>query len=250
MKIKITEQQYRILTEATIFDVKKYTDTKNLIEYRFNADGIKYFIRIFHYDYKHKNNVYEVEFGILNQETFGDRAGRDLYHLNSVLNTVLSVVEKEVKEKKIRYIKLEGAADEKDSGSAFNSTIRTKIYYRYLKNRYPDDALSLGGRFIMIDISKLYPELFTEESKIEKIVKVLERIGDEEEMDINNAVSGDDNDFNIELELISSNYGVVYFNITINVHYNHYAVETDIDGDQNTEEFETFDDLYNYLNNF
>jgi len=157
----------------------KYEDSENL-SYKFNASGIPYTVSIWHDTTKHHFGVYEVQFYTSEQKHSGDRTGLDLKHLNKVIYTVFNIVETAVKKYKIQKVKLEGARDEKDSSDAyFKGSIRSKLYLRFINNRYPQEAVESIGPWINIDMTKVFPEIYaSEENNVDNLVNTLLAISD------------------------------------------------------------------------
>ena len=250
-----------IITEE-IVQSKKVMDTGDNIKYRFDLNGIKYEVSIWHDSRSHDGGVYEVEFGVPEQEHAGHRVGKDLKHLNSVLQTVSDMVEREVKEKGIRGIKMEGAGGEQDIDGdtsfmgAFKPTVRAKLYNRFLSNRYGGDAVESVGRYINVDMTKVFPELFAgkEVSNADKLIDLLVKISDAnpDEAGIRRGLDGQDldNAFSIDTDFIDSEeHGAIYFIIEVNDPMGLYEVRWEkLDtGDEHEQDFNSFEEIYNYL---
>lgn len=243
----------------SILDYRLILDTKNEIKYRFISNNIKYFVTIYHDNRVHNFGEYEVEFGDINQKSPSDRTGLDISHLHNVLDTVCDIVENVVKKYKIPTIKLDGALDEKDDNTfLLGSNIRSKVYTRFLSRRYGSDSIYVTGRFIKVDMKKIFPDIFknNELSKVDLIVNELVRISDEypSEEEIRGCVDGSsDNHFNISTDsIINSKFGSLYVEISVWDDANEYSISWDkIDeGDEGFEGFNNFDSLLQYLKIF
>ncbi|GAG25164.1 unnamed protein product, partial [marine sediment metagenome] len=200
----IHEPLLSVINEEVLKYMKKY-DHGDSIQYIFEASGIRYTVNIWHDDRHHDIGVYEVEFAVDEQKNSGHRTGKDLKHLNSVLQTVTDIVENEVKAKGIKKIKMEGATGEQDieSGESgfFGTPLRAKLYLRYLRNRYPDEAVNDAGRYIWLDMTQVYPELYKDSSNADAIIKLLVKLSDanEDEAGIRRGLAGqdDNSDFSV-----------------------------------------------------
>jgi hypothetical protein len=243
-----------ILNEYVIFDYKNDNNDKYRISYSFDANGLKYFVSIWHNSAKHYANEYEVEFGFKTQKHSGDKANKDLSHLNSVLYTVMTIVEEAIKKYKIKYIKIEGAASE-DEDDIFNTT-RADLYYRLIKNKYPNDAIEKSLRFIKIDMTKVFPDLFkNQENKIDELFEIIINISDEnpDVEDLKRGFEGIDNNFYYGSDyIINSKLGHMELNITVNGDMKEYSVEYNIiDIDKSdTKDFQSYEKLILFLKNF
>ena len=241
---------------------KKVMDTGDSIKYDFDLNGIRYNVSIWHDSRKHDGGVYEVEFAVPEQKHSGHRVGKDLKHLNSVLQTVTNVVEKEVQEKGIRKIKMEGASGEQDQDGdtsfmgAMKPTVRAKLYYRFLQNRYPEDAIEGVGRYINIDMTKVFPDRFQgqDTTNADKLIDLLVKISDADpdEAGIRRGLDGQDlnSAFSIDTDFINSTeHGGMYFTIEVNDPMNMYSVrwEKFDTSEEQEKDFNSFEEVYNYI---
>lgn len=262
MKIIISETQLRnIINEYRILDYKKAIESPETTSHKFNVDNLKYEVSIFHDSSKHEVGEYEIEFHVYGQKHNGERTKKDMNHLFNVIYTVIEIAEKVAKERKIRKLKFEGAEDEKDASSVFGSTIRAKLYQRIVNRRYPSEAIISSGRFTKIDMTKVFPELFTKERQtnmgklIDLLVSISNRSEDENEVksDIRRGANGPDenNQFTINTDAIVNNeYGTIYIEIFVNKPMKEYNVDItlyDQDDEQISESFGSFEELYNFI---
>jgi hypothetical protein len=220
-----------MLLEYEIFPYKdrngKYANQNaDRLNYSFDANGLIYKVAIWHDARSHNFGEYEVEFGISEQQHAGDRVGRDIKHLNSVLYTVFTIVEDVVKKFKIKNIKLEGARDEKDSSDAFyKGSIRSKLYLRFINSKYPSDAVKQVGPWIYIDMTRVYPDIVGNNDNLDELAKILVKISDEDP-DIERIKRGFDglseDNFTFGGELYNSTMGGM--EMTIDKDYGEYEV--------------------------
>ena len=251
----IRESISSLLNEYEIFDYKQTLSSPESKNYKFFANGLRYFVNIWHDMSMHDFGTFEIEFGIDEQKNAGHRTKKDLQHLNSVLYTVMDIAEKETKKSNIKKYKIEGARGEGDSTFLFDQNVRSKIYLRFLKNRYPQEgAIDTFGRYINIDMTKIFPENYsTEKFKVDIIIDELVRISDEDPNRdaIKRGLSGSgDDDFGISSDyIVNSKYGEMFFEISVNKHFKEYDLnwESFETGDSKQEYFDNFKDLVKYL---
>ena len=246
-----------MINEEVLRYMKQY-DHGDSMQYIFEASGIRYTVNIWHDDRHHEIGVYEVEFAVDEQKNSGHRTGKDLKNLNSVLQTVTDIVENEVKQKGIKHIKMEGATGEQDIESGFFGTpLRAKLYLRYLRNRYPDDAIKDAGRYIWLDMTKVFPKNYKESSKADQIIKLLVKLSDanEDEAGIRRGLEGTDEDsnFSVETNFIESNrLGAIYIIITSSEPMNTFNIEWKLldSGESGDANFRDFKELKDWLKLF
>ena len=247
--------------EYQVLPYKRIADYDGKVTIRFDAGGLRYEASLWHNPNKHDVGEYELEFNTSGQKHAGDRTKKDMTHFFNVVYTVIDATEAIVKEKKIRKVKFEGAKDEEDTNKFWEPTLRAKVYWRIVTNRYPDEALFGSGRHIKIDMTKVFPELFVgqEKTNADKIVDLLIQISDgsEEtpeglEENIRRGLSGGDENtaFYLSTDFIDSlDYGNIYIRISVFKVTQSYSVEMDFyDTDEDEEhDFRNFEELYNFL---
>jgi hypothetical protein len=190
------------------------------------------------------------------QEYTADRTGLDLKHYNSVINTVTQIADETVKKYKIRQIKIEGARDEYDSNNYFNPTLRAKLYLRQILRIYPSDAVISFGKNIKIDMTKVYPELFDDLTKLNTIINLIVQISDESDItndftETSDYIGGiNDNDFDINhANVFNSKLGELSIAVVVDSKLKQYSIEWrsyDTDEEQ-SEYFNNFKSLVNYI---
>lgn len=255
--IKLFEE---LIKEFKIFKYKEYYNSPEQAVYKFETEGIKYEVDIWHDSRKHSLGEYEAEFRVAGQKHAGHVTNKDLKHLNSVLYTVGEIVEKAVKEKKIKKVKLEGAGGERDKGGegifgALNATTRTKMYLRFLGNKYSKKAIKTIGRYIFIDMTIAYPELFADEgvSRSDELLDILVKLSDNEpdREGIKRGFNGnDDENFSISTDFIENKkLGTIYVEIDVSKGYDEYSFNWDVfnTGDEGSEDFDNYDSLVTFI---
>jgi hypothetical protein len=113
MKIVITENQYKnLLMEYTIQPFQQTKEVGNRIEYNFNVGDIQYVVSLVGTEDK---QMYELGFGVVGKDDIAYRTGKNVEHLNTVLNTVDAIVKDAVAKYRIKKIVFSGARGESDS---------------------------------------------------------------------------------------------------------------------------------------
>jgi hypothetical protein len=250
-----------LLMEYQVLPYKRIADYDGKVTIRFDAGGLRYEASLWHNPNKHDVGEYELEFNASGQKHAGDRTKKDMSHFFNVVYTVIDAMEAIVKEKKIRKVKFEGAGDEEDTNMFWEPTLRAKVYWRIVTNRYPEEALFGSGRHIKIDMTKVFPELFVgqEKTNADKIVDLLMQISDgsEEtpeglEENIRRGLSGGDENtaFYLSTDFIDSlDYGNIYIRISVFKETQNYSIEMDFyDTDEDEQhDFRNFEELYSFL---
>tara|TARA_R110000772_G_scaffold1210_2_gene4280 strand:+ start:12596 stop:13372 length:777 start_codon:yes stop_codon:yes gene_type:complete len=257
MKQMLSFKSFKNINEHVIFDYKEYSNSDDRIQYKFIADNLKYTVDIWHDRSKHEFGLYEVEFGFGEQKHEGDRAGKNLKHLNSVLNTVCEIIERVVKERKIKTIKIEGAGGDTDDRGMFDDNIRTKVYVRFISNRYGSDKVDSVARYIKLDMTKIFPEIFDDKKGNKDLVlDELFRISDasNDTKGIMRGVDGiSDDQFSVDTDFIENKkHGGIYFTINVWEEANEFSLSWELlDGDGSGDEyFDDFDSLLKFLKEF
>jgi hypothetical protein len=248
--ISTTIREY--LNEKEIFEeiqIQPYKITKEsdkkYVSY-FNVNGLDYKVDIYHDDSKHKFGVYEVEFSTKNQKNAAHRTNKDLKHLNIVLYTVSEIIKEVVKNNNIKQIYIDSANDEFDINNL--NTLRSDIYYRFLKNNFKNGKIERYGRFI-----NLYFKNDEKYPKLEILKNILYSISNNylDVAGIERGINGlNDNYFEIKTDYISNiNVGDILFNIIVNTNDNKYSLEYEIYdlGINFNKKFNSFNDLVRML---
>ena len=133
------------LFEAIVYDYSLAWEHPADIAYTFNADGLPYLLQLSKKinpnadGYKHDrdphtyDDEWEVSFTIENEnlspvELLTNKAGKDLAHLNNVLNTIATILEKNfIKKKSIKTLSISPS-----------DPVRSAAYLRFFKMRYPE----------------------------------------------------------------------------------------------------------------
>ncbi len=171
MKILITENQLKtILLEYNVAPFKEVTRANHngpldRLDYRFELNGLIYNVL---FKKVSGRNVFDVSFDYnadssITKGTHGIYgANKDITHLNSVLYTVMNIVEDAVKKYKIRMIEFEGGRERGEH--LLQKTTRSKIYQRFIDQKFHPDAIEHKGNYTYVDMTKAYPEVFENES--------------------------------------------------------------------------------------
>ena len=182
MKILITENQLRnIILEYEVAPFKEVTRALHngpldRLDYRFELNGLIYNVL---FKKTSGRNVFEVSFDYnadssVTKNTRGIYgANKDITHLNSVLYTVMSVVEDAVRKYKIRMVEFEGGRERGEN--LLQQTTRSKIYQRFINHKFNPDAVEHKGNYTYVDMTIAYPEVFENEpmSKIDELFGVI-----------------------------------------------------------------------------
>jgi hypothetical protein len=228
------------------------TDLSSM-DYNFIANGIRYEVHIGR-DRKSRFGEFEASFSVPSQKHSADRTSLDLKHLNNVLETVTAIIDEAVQKYKLRTIKIEGARDEYDVDRFKGDTLRTKLYLRQISKHYPKEAITKSLDWIYVDMTKVYPDLFSDLVKMDTLLELLAQISDEYDFteDLNNNMVNGENDdsFYIGADyLVNSKLGQFTVEIQVQVHMKEYSIEWSIDdtNENGYESFDNFNSLVNYI---
>ena len=223
------------------------------IDYTFTTNGIRYEVHIGR-NQKTRFGEFEASFSIPNQKHSADRTSLDLKHLNNVLETVTAIIDEAVKKYKLRTIKIEGARDEYDADRFKDDTLRTKLYLRQISKHYPKEAIKKSFDWIYVDMTKVYPDLFSETIKLNTLIELLTQISDEYDIteDLNNNMFDGENDnlFDIGVDnLLNSKLGQISIEISVRALMKEYTIEWEIDNtnENGFKSFDNFKSLVNYI---
>ena len=253
--INLNEQISRIRGMMGLSESKTYNYvSKGRGRYEFVTDGgIKYEVHIYPkrgYNFK----TYEVSFNVKGESSEYETK-LDMMHLNSVLNTVCDIVEGEIRDKRIRKVIMNPAYGERDVNRSdnrkiFNPNTRYELYLRFLRNRYPEDAILPGLGTIGIDATKIFPDIFNEPTKLSIIMDLLNGFNNVgRKIEVADFDGEDENNFKYDGELENDQRGMVYVIVSVHDNWGEYNIEVeDIDGDgKNEEYFNSFDGLVEYI---
>jgi hypothetical protein len=254
LRERLNEVSSGLIAEYEILPYKLYERDPERLSANFKASGLDYSVSLWHDDRKHAFGEYELAFSVAGQEHEAERQGKDIKHFNNVMYTVAEIAEKLIKKHQIKTIKIDGARDEYDNESFMNfDTLRGKLYFRFLKNRYPNDAIDAFGRHIKIDMTKVFPnEISNEKTIIDEIIDLLVEISDDNQNidDIKRGLSGSEDMFSISTDFIeNSELGRIYVEIDANTNNNEYSLSWDIynEGDEGSEYFDSLDKLKKFI---
>jgi hypothetical protein len=223
------------------------------IDYTFIANEIKYSVHIGR-DGTNGFGEFEASFSIPNQKHSADRTSLDLKHLNNVLETVTAIIDEAAQKYKLRIIKIEGARDEYDADRFKDDTLRTKLYLRQISKHYPKEAITKTLDWIRVDMTKVYPDLFSDLVKMDTLLELLAKISDEYDFteDLNNNMVNGENDdsFYIGADyLVNSKLGQFTVEIEVRARMKEYSIEWGIDdtNEKGLKYFDNFKSLVNYI---
>lgn len=247
-----------LLLEGEILPYKQASRNDNgtdlsSIDYTFIANEIKYSVHIGR-DGKNRFGEFEASFSVPQQKHSGDRTSLDLKHLNNVLETVTAIIDEAAQKYKLRTIKIEGARDEYDADRFKDDTLRTKLYLRQIYKHYPKEAITKSLDWIYVDMTKVYPDLFSDLIKMDTLLEILEQISDEYDFtdDLNNNMVNGENDdiFYIGADyLVNSKLGQISVEISVHAPMKEYTIEWGIDdtNENGWKSFDNFNSLVNYI---
>lgn len=168
------------LNEYEIFDIKDRRDSVNKTVMEFNANNLNYIVYLMQTAHRYDGDfIWELAFGVKDESNaidFYNRTKKNLEHSNSVVYTVFHHMESVVKENKIKYVCFAGTKDSGDVGNTIQGNLRNRLYMRFLTKKYPKEAITTKGEFIIINVGKIYPELFEGEvNQVQENYITLER---------------------------------------------------------------------------
>jgi hypothetical protein len=255
--------------EIAPYKILGHWEGSNGIRAVFKTAGLRYTVVIEHNPAKHDFGTFELSFSNDVQKHAGQRLSKDYKtahkHVNNVLYTVMAITEEVVKKNKIQKIKIEGARDEVDTERDIEKhgeralyvpdNFRTKLYLRFLQNRYPSDAINVLGKNIYVDMSKVFPDIInSENSKLNKMVDLLLNInigGDEEY--IKRGINGEnDDEWGISTDGVEHpELGTINFEISSSKNFGDHDVswESYDTGEGGSEFFNSYDELYDFISN-
>ena len=133
------------LFEAKIYDYERNSDSnQNEMEYNFYVGNLYY--SVFFDKSKNPPNSYHVIFsftrdGKESENPFSEKSQLSFSHLVSVLDTVVDIAKKVAFEYRPDIIAFSGDDDESDDSET--QTRRSKIYQRYLSQRFSQDMYKI-----------------------------------------------------------------------------------------------------------
>lgn len=240
-----------LLLEAEVFPYEQTRETDTFIEYSFTTDGLEYVVNLVT---NKERQMYELGFGVVGHEDSAHRTSKDIKHLNSVLQTVDSIVANAVKKYRIKKIVFSSARGETDSDIAFISPIRLKVYLRYLKQHHPNARIE-NDRFGNVDVfmDSIYPEVFKQnKDNKEMFLDIISAISDENPNDWrfdNNYVLDNGNLSGESDAIINSELGPMLIGIDYDIYYKTYDLRIEIfdTSEEIHKQFKNFNDVLNFL---
>jgi len=236
---------------------EKILDQGDIINYKFFVSGEEYvYSMTLKTGDQYPINTYEAVF-IKDKEESDHVANIGALHFYEVLATCSSIMELECKSKKVRHYWVDGAVDKKDKDP--NDTRRSRIYDIYFSKKYGRSSVEKNGRFILIDMTKIFPELFDESDKtnqVDILVKHLVNISSKNPniKMIKQSFQGNNEKFNVSTDELSNKvYGGLDLDIVIDNDIKHYNIEytkfETEDVESKNEAFSDFESLIEFMQN-
>jgi rRNA maturation protein Nop10 len=173
MKIILTENQLNnLLLEYVVAPFEDLNDpydpNDEYPEYRymfkFELGGLTYDVKLLKSD---GERAYDISFDYEGgNENKG--AGKDIEHFNSVMYTVINIMEYAAKKYKIKTIEFEGIYSDKPERKVNGrpqEPLRSRYYRRFLQQKYPADAIHVEKYRTYVDMTKIFPDVFYTEKK-------------------------------------------------------------------------------------
>jgi hypothetical protein len=155
MKIILSESQINkiiLLTEVETvgFEIKKW-DPNYVTRYTFVANKLEYYVDI---DYEEDNEYYYLSFNFNKPKDSENNSNLDIKHLNTVLYTVVKIIEDFVsKNPDILGLVIHASYDEsRGETEDDDNNIRTRIYTRFIKQS------NLNYTSYAVDDNRIYIE--------------------------------------------------------------------------------------------
>lgn len=238
---------------------KRIRNTMQSVSYEFYA-GDRYEFNITHKSEGFGPGTYEAVFMKDGQSSSADRGSNTGVGTFVILATCKAIMDIECKEKKIRTYHMEGALDKesekmKKRGDNDDDTQRARIYEMFFVDKYSSTAVSRDGRFITVDMTQVYPEVFTDVeggSSVNGVMSLLMKVANENGNKnlIYGGFEGNENSFSVITdELVNTNYGGLDLEIMVNNLKHEYEVQYnkfDI-GEADSQTFTSLRELLQYI---
>lgn len=260
---ELIKEDFRFLLERTAEaqPFKRLTNGFDSITYEFFASGVRYEFNLTAKTQGQEVGTYEAVFIKDNQNSSADRGNHGTLHFFQVLATCKAIMDKECQEKKIRRFTIEGAKDIetekiKNRGDNEDNTQRVRIYYNYFVGEYSSEAVTKGGRFIVIDMTKVFPDLFDVEnsdtSTVNMLAKLLMRVSDKkpDAKHIQQSFEGNEEKFTVSTDELENNqYGGLDLDLYVDNSGKYYKIDyTKFErGESGSEEFNDFNALTQFI---
>jgi hypothetical protein len=249
---KVKDKQYQNIP------VRRVKNTKTYITYGFKLGGLNYYVDIFTTKNKSMpDGTYEVLYGFEGQKSSYDTTKKGGFqHTKSVLYTVAKIMDKECKEKKIKYYHFEGFPNEKEQDINSDTTKRSRIYNTFFSMYYGADALVVRGRYTTILMNEVFPEYFeTPTGKERKDHHLLGQFlryinNDNPSYNVWNEIQVNGNEYQIQTsEIVTKNYGRLAVDIYCNEDESKFTISYNkIDvGEKESNNFNDFTSLFAYM---
>lgn len=257
MKIILTENQLNnLLVEYVVAPFKDLNDPYNpksqysisRYYFKFELGGLTYDVTFYK---KEGDSAYEIIFDYEGgSENKG--AGKDIEHFNSVMYTVINIMEYAAKKYKIKIVEFEGVYGDKPERKVNGrpqEPLRSRYYRRFLQQKYPADAIHTLVNRTYVDMTKIFPKEFETEKKSRKDVlfRIIEQITGNsfsffQKKHFLGQYHRNDNDFVISIEKLKPLKGNDLIDISISVDANIKVYGLRIE----TENYYQEDDIYTF----
>lgn len=262
--IKLITEEFRLLLERRTAEAqpfKRISNDYNSITYEFFSTDIRYEFNLTAKKEGYEVGTYEAVFIKDDQNSSADRGDLGALHFFQVLATCKTIMDIECKEKNIRSFAVEGAKDVETEktikrGDNEDNTQRARIYHNYFSDEYPSYAVSRAGRFIVIDMTKVFPDHFdvenSESSTVNTLTKLLMRVSDKKPNPntITQSFEGNEDKFTISTDELENNqYGGLDLDLYVDNGGKYYKIDYSKfeRGESGSEEFNDFSALTQFI---
>lgn len=230
-----------------------FLEDANIYHYTFSIDGVDMVCNIGYDSDVHYDGHYEIGFGVEGRDD-NYRVGKDIRFLNTVLETVTNCVKDFIdKEPNVKTVTFSGSIDKNDRSEPWISTLRSNVYLRYVKNKFPEMEVN-QDRFGTITIKVREKTNTTSEPEIMK--DVIQTVSDNSDIPENALQTYINKDYGDNWSL-ETDYGVNSkkgdFLIEVNKDPDYgYSVKIELmdSGEEVNEDFHSFDVMKNFVLNY
>jgi GH24 family phage-related lysozyme (muramidase) len=222
--------------------------------YEFEVSGLEYIARVY-YNRNHSPGTKEIDFRLKETDSYSNRVNKGPGHLFSVVHTVLKIVDDVAKKDKVKRFLITGEGDNKDYGK--EKTSRADVYERIIKRIYPEEAISVYKNKILIDMTKVYPDIIKDD-EMDRIIKMLThnllKISDEnpDPYSISAGIDGSHSDSVLEgkfpVQILNSKFGKIELEFYVDLEEAFCELEWRFEnGESGNKEFNNADEMALFL---
>jgi hypothetical protein len=148
-----------LMSEGQVFDFQQAPSNESTILYDFKTDSLSYQV-VFTRDPKNPE-IYDLDFWSRDHDVDA-RVNKGLSDANSILATLNEITYDAVKKFKIPIIAFNGITDRKEhsQGKSAETSIRTEMYIRYIKQNHPSAKITIEGNQAYVDMKSVFPQFF------------------------------------------------------------------------------------------